>query len=87
MVSRDKAAPFFAGWDETMIWSYLQGYMGRAVADDDENPSAVQIILGDFCFFAGKPCAELAARAAAPILVPKDCAWSETSENVWGADV
>jgi GNAT superfamily N-acetyltransferase len=47
----------------------------------------VQIVLGDFCFFAGKPCAELAARAAAPILVPKDGAWSETIETVWGAQV
>jgi len=50
-----RIAPIFAGWNETMIWACLQGYMGKAWADDIENPKSAQILIGDFCFFAGVP--------------------------------
>lgn len=40
---------------ETMIWSCLQGYMGKAWVDNVQNPKSAQIIIGDFCFFAGVP--------------------------------
>ncbi len=49
----------FQGWEETLIWSCLQGYMGNAWADRNENPQSAQIIIGDFCFFAGVPDLEL----------------------------
>ena len=84
MPNRNKIAPLFSGWDETMIWSYLQGNMGYAIADDDGNPSAAQIVNADFCFFAGRPNPELTAKAAAPILVPQNEAWSKMIETVWG---
>lgn len=79
-----RIAPLFAGWDETMIWSYLDGCMGTALVDDDQNPTAAQIILGDFCFFAGRPDAAIAARAGAPIAVPQNGAWAAMLERVWG---
>jgi GNAT superfamily N-acetyltransferase len=54
-----KIAPIFDGWNETLIWSCLQGYMGKAWANDIQNPQSAQIIAGDFCFFAGVPNVEL----------------------------
>ncbi len=48
-------APLFKGWDETMIWSCLQGCMGHAWADSLPIPQSAQLHVGDFCFFAGKP--------------------------------
>ena len=45
----------FDGWNETLLWSCLQGYMGNAWTDDIQNPRSAQIITGDFCFFAGVP--------------------------------
>ena len=44
----------FAGWEESLIWSCLQGYMGDAWADDIENPKSARILLADFCYFAGE---------------------------------
>lgn len=67
-----------------MIWSYLDGCMGTALVDDEQAPTAAQIILGDFCFFAGRPDAAIAARAGAPIAVPRDEAWAAMLARVWG---
>ena len=52
-------APLFAGWQESLIWSCLQGCMGEAWADSEENPKSARILLADFCFFAGKASREL----------------------------
>lgn len=70
-----------------MIWSCLQGYMGYFVTDHEENPSAAQIVLGDFCYYAGTPGRDLAARAAAPIIVPQNEEWGSCIESVWGSRV
>ncbi len=78
-----KIAPFFSGWNETLIWSCLQGHMGHAVADDNDNPTAAQIVIGDFCFFGGKANVDLVALAAAPIIVPQNEEWGNLIELVW----
>lgn len=80
-----KIAPFYAGWDETLIWSVLQGHMGYALADDDETPTAAQLVLGDFCFFAGQPNIPFAAKAAAREIVLRDETWSDAIERAWGS--
>ncbi len=49
----------FGKWEETLIWSCLQGIMGKIYADDLNNPTAAMAIIGDFTFFAGKPNIEL----------------------------
>ena len=62
----------FEGWEETMIWSCLQGVMGDLYADDSgdsaasskasskiSGPEAAKAVLGDFIFLAGKPSEEL----------------------------
>lgn len=50
-------APLFAGWEETLIWSCLQGVMGDIYAEATvgESPVSAMAILGDFAFLAGKP--------------------------------
>lgn len=80
----EKIAPLFAGWNDTMIWSCLQGYMGAAFVDDEARPTAALIELGDFGFFAGRPNEALVKRASAPILVPRSGDWEHLIEEVWG---
>lgn len=54
-----RVAALFGDWQETMIWSCIQGVMGRLYADSAENPKSAMAMLGDFCFFAGTPNEEL----------------------------
>lgn len=75
-------APLFSGWQETMIWSYLQGCMGKAEVDDVLSPQSARIDLGDFSFFAGVPHAGLIAGAKPPILVPQNEAWDRVMGRV-----
>ena len=83
-------ARLFDGWEETIIWSCLQGVMGKLYANDTENPTAVMAILADFAFFAGRPDAELAAhkpewcRQDFIILVPQNDAWKELLLRCYG---
>ena len=79
-----KIAPLYAGWNETLIWSVLQGHMGYALADDDETPTAALLIVGDFCFFAGQPSVPFAAKAAAREIALRDESWSDAIERAWG---
>lgn len=87
MVDIKKIAPLFFEWDKALIWSCLHGCMGYAIADNNENPSAAQIVVGDFCFFAGIPNNDLAAQAAAPIIVPQNQEWSKNIESAFGVRV
>jgi len=82
-----KIAPLFSGWNETLICSVLEGHMGYAIADRDDAPTAAQIVLGDFCFFAGKPSISFAAKAAATEIVPQNEAWDEAIALAWGEHV
>ena len=85
----EKAAPLFAGWQETMIWSCLQGAMGRMYADRPERPVSAAALLGDFCFLAGKPNRELmfcgSDQQEFLIMVPGSRAWAELIEECYGA--
>lgn len=84
------AAALFDGWEETLIWSCLQGVMGSVYADDPDHPSCAMAILGDFCFLSGEPKKELAAykpdwcRQDFMIMVPQDDRWAETIEKCYG---
>lgn len=48
-----KTAALFGDWQETMVWSCVQGVMGHLYADSIQNPKSVMAVIGDFCFFAG----------------------------------
>ena len=56
---RNNLKNLIKNWDETMIWSCMQGYMGEVYTDNIENPKSVQFLIADFCFFAGLPNKEL----------------------------
>ena len=87
-----RAAVFFEGWQETMIWSALQNIQGRVFADLPENPSSAAVVLGDFCFLAGRPDAGLIQFAASLedyplsmcIMVPQDSNWAQLIEKSLG---
>lgn len=85
-----KAELLFAGWEKTLIWSCLQGVMGRIYVDDKENPLSAMAVLGDFCFFAGRPNCELAAYKPEwyvqdfIIGVPRNELWADVIEEHYG---
>ena len=81
------AQALFAGWEETMIFSCLEGRMGEIYADRETDPSGAAALLGDFGFFAGRPSEELLRAAVARrtvILVPQNREWLRTMEAVLG---
>lgn len=83
-------APLFGNWQETMIWSCLQGIMGNIYADNPDNPTAAMALLGDFTFFAGEPSMELAAYKPAwctqnfMIMIPQNDNWENTIMQTYG---
>ncbi len=73
-----KAARLFDDWEETMIWSCLQGYMGTLVADNPDDPKSAMVDIGDICFLAGQPNASLLSSfGSSKLLVPRDSAWEK----------
>lgn len=81
----------FEGWQDTMVWSCLDGTMGHLyVSPDSEHPESAMAILGSFCFFAGKPDAALAAYKPDwctqdfIMMIAEDRAWHPVIEAVYG---
>lgn len=80
----------FTNWQETCIWSALQGIMGDIYAANCANPDAAMVLLGDFCFLAGNPNAELVAykpegsQKSFMIMVPENDAWATLIESHYG---
>ena len=82
------ATAVFEGWEDTIVLSCLSGMMGHIYGDDLVNPSAALAVLGDFCFFTGRPSPELIDFAAGlfcrgGILVPQNEGWSALSQSRW----
>lgn len=91
----ESISPLFAGWQESLIWSCLQGCMGEAWADSQDNPRSAQIVLADFCYFAGEVNRELIAHKPETresdfiIMVPSEqgCEeWAREIEAVYGSE-
>lgn len=80
----------FEGWEETLIWSCLQGVMGEIYADNQKNPKSAMAILGDFAFFAGEPSRDLVlyqpdwCNQDFIILIPQNKAWGELIIQCYG---
>lgn len=67
----DKASSLFSGWQDSVVWSALQGVMGKIYVDSLENPSSGAVMLGDFCFLSGIPREEVVK------FIPADCQQEE----------
>lgn len=84
-----RITPIFEGWNETLIWSCLQGYMGNAWTDAIQNPKSAQIITGDFCFFAGAPNIELVKNipqyftSECILMIPQNEEWADLIKKVY----
>lgn len=84
------AEELFENWQETLIWSCLQGVMGKVYGNDRDHPESVAAVLGDFCFFAGKPDKELVAykpegcRKDFMIMIPQNETWAALIEACYG---
>lgn len=51
----EKVTSLFEDWEEALIWSCLQGYMGTIIIDDESDPKSAIINNADFSFCAGIP--------------------------------
>lgn len=86
-----KVEGIFENWQETMIWSCLQGVMGEVYADNEENPKSAMAVLADFAFFAGEPCADLVLYEPVfgnrdfIIMVGQNEGWNHTIEKACGS--
>ena len=47
----DNVSSLFDKWEETLIWSCLQGIMGKIYADNLSAPTAAMAIIGEFNIF------------------------------------
>lgn len=85
-----KVSSLFSNWEETLIWSCLQGIMGKIYADDLKNPTAAMAMIGDFTFFAGKPNIELISykpdwcTQTFMIMIPQNEHWQTTITRFYG---
>lgn len=80
----------FNDWQESIIWSCLQGVMGEIWVDDSDNPQSALAKLGkqaSFGFLAGQPNIELleSCRGENMILVPQHQGWSDLIEALYGS--
>ena len=78
----------FSSWDETIIWSCLQGIMGEIHTNAQQD--AAVAILGDFAFYAGIPDEELirfkpeTCKQNFIIMVPQNEEWAQLIETCYG---
>lgn len=78
----------FDAWEETIIWSCLQGIMGAVYTNDAED--AAMAMLGDFAFYEGNPSEEIVrfkpkeCKQDFIIMVPQNGEWGELIETCYG---
>ena len=78
----------FENWNETLIWSCLQGIMGEIHTNSAED--AAMAILGDCAFYAGNPSEELirfkpeSCEQDFIIMVPQNDEWAQLIEKFYG---
>ncbi len=90
LANTGKVRQIFGEWQETIIWSCLQGIMGEIYADDRKKPHSAAAVLGDFVFFAGEPKREFvinlskACRKDFVIMVPENDGWGGMIESSFG---
>lgn len=84
-------AQLFEGWEESLIWSALEGIMGSCHALTNDNPKSALIVQGDFFFLAGVPERELIEyipegwHGTCRLLTPQNEDWSAAITSCCGA--
>lgn len=84
----EKIKELFKNWNETLIWSCLQGIMGEIYTSQTQD--AAMAIIGDFVFFAGNPNEELVkfkpetCNKDFVVMVPQNDAWAKLIEYSYG---
>ena len=87
-----KVEYLFDNCKDTLIWSVLQGCMGSVWADSNISPKSAQVVIADFCFFAGEANMDLIKNKPLDftsdfvIMVPQNDDWAELIERVYGED-
>lgn len=80
----------FGKWEETLIWSCLQGIMGKIYVTSLDIPVSAMAIIGDFIFYAGEPDKELVSykpgwcKQDFIIMVPQNDEWESLIEQNYG---
>ena len=76
----------FEGWQESCIWTCLEGIMGEVYCTEDMY--SAKAVLGDFSYLAGKPNRELIEyNSEYGIIVPQNEEWAALIESVYGNKV
>lgn len=88
-----RIAGFFTYSKDTTILSFLQGHMGRGWVDTIDNPTCAQILVGDFCYYAGDHRSESAhelmknipADFTSPhmLAIPQNHYWDRLIEDIY----
>ena len=77
----------FADWQETLIWSALQGIMGEVYVERLDVPESACIVIGDFAFLAGNVCEKLVTDLLETrkflIVVCRDKLWEKCIRKVY----
>lgn len=73
----------FDAWDVSLLDA--QSSMGNITVDDEKKVTAALIVLGDFCFLAGKPSERLLNKISGyKLLIPRDKSWEHLIESFYG---
>ena len=89
MKSLKKIEELFRNWDETIIWSCLDGIMGEIYTNSPKDDAAMAI-LGDFAFYIGNPSEDLlkfkpeSCKQDFIIMVPQNDKWASLIEKCYG---
>lgn len=88
--NKESVKEIFGEWEETLIWSCLQGIMGKIYVTSLDSPISAMAIIGDFIFYAGKPDKELVSykpvwcKQDFIIMVPQNNEWELLIEQNYG---
>ena len=87
LIDPSKASALFDNWENTIIYSCLQGLMGKILVTDTEHPESACAKLGCFGFYAGKPEPELLHHRQKDyyIFVPQTAEWAELIQEYFPA--
>ena len=83
----EKVLSLFDGWQETLIYSCLQGVMGKILVTDPVFPRSAMAYVGCFAFYAGDADKELVMNKpdGFVIMVPQNKTWGECIEECFPA--